>query len=211
MLVDKEKILNLSGLLFLFFGIGAIINTIVFLEDGLAPILWFCYSAMILISIGIFRRDSFLILAQLNILGLPLLFWNFDFFYHLIFGRSYLGIVDYFFTPGNLFGKIISLQHLITIPLVILAIYFLGLKRKDSWKLSFYEITFFFLLSRIFTGVSENVNCVYENCANFTFGLPHILEWFLANVVMILIVNYLVVFVLYKKKEKSSGKKIKKK
>lgn len=75
----KNIILNLIGILYIILGIGAIINTI-YLELGLAPILWFSYIGIILIGIGVLSKNHLLILSQLNILIIPYLFWNIDFF-----------------------------------------------------------------------------------------------------------------------------------
>lgn len=195
--MKKEIILNIIGVIFLILGISAILNTLFNLEQGLAPILWFSYIGLILLAIGVLRRDSYLIAAQLCILAIPYLFWNVDFFYYLFQGKSLFGIVDYFFIPGAIMGKIISSQHLFNLPLSLIAIYLIGLKRKDFWKVAFFEVAVLFFITRIFTDYEKNVNCVYHNCANFNFGLWYPLEWFLAYFVMIIIANLIIVRIFY--------------
>ena len=84
-------------------------------------------------------------MSQVYILTIPLLIWNIDFFYWLIFDKPLWGITDYFFV-NNVFnlGKVISLQHLFTIPLSIYAANLIGVKRRDAWKWSFIQIILVF-------------------------------------------------------------------
>jgi hypothetical protein len=194
--MNKKIVLKIIGVLFLVLGISAIVNTIyqnTKYDVGLASVLWFCYIGMILLGIGVLRRNQDMTLAQFNILAIPLLFWNFDFFYYLAKGQSLLGVVDYYFLPGPLIGKIISSQHLFTIPLVLISIYLIGLKSKDVWKLSFLELAIVFFVTRLATNPVENVNCVFRNCANFNFGfLPYWIEWFIAMFFLVFITNWIV-------------------
>jgi hypothetical protein len=196
----KNIILRILGFFFLIIGVGAIANTL-FSDIGLAPILWFSYIGMIILSIGLFKRDSFLIASQINILAIPYIFWTADFIYYLINKKALFNIVNYFFVQGNIIGKIISLQHLITIPISLYAIYLIGLKRKDSWKLSILQIFIVFFITRTFTSIERNVNCVYQNCANFDFGFYYPLEWFSSIIIMILVTNYIVTKLFYKNKK----------
>ncbi|MDP4038956.1 MAG: hypothetical protein Q8P57_00015 [Candidatus Pacearchaeota archaeon] len=202
--MQKKLILNILGVFFLALGILAMINTIyqgVNYGVDLASILWFSYIGMILLGIAILKKDSDLVLSQINILGIPYVFWNIDFFYYLIKGKTLFGLVDYFFESGALFGKIISAQHLITIPLGLFAIYLIGLKTKNAWKLSFIQIFIVFIITRIATTPAENVNCVFKNCANFDFGIPYVLEWFLSYLIMIFITNWIICRIFYKNKK----------
>jgi hypothetical protein len=201
--MKKKIFLRIIGIFYLVIGVSAIINTIsqnTKHELGLAPILWFSYIGMILLGIGVLKRDSMLVLSQLNILGIPYLFWNFDFYYQLFSGKTLLGIAEYVFVPGPIIGKIITSQHLITIPLALVAIYLIGLKRKDAWKLSFIQLIIVFFITRFATSPVENVNCVYKNCANFNFGfLPYWVEWFVAMFLLVYVTNWIVVKIFYKK------------
>lgn len=199
--MNKQNILiNSIGFIFLLFGITAIIDRISKFETGLAPILWMSYICLIIIGIGILKKDSSLIASQLCIIGIPYLFWNIDFFYHLITNSRLLGITDYFFVPGPIIGKIISSQHIFNLPLSILVICLIGLKRKDFWIISLIQVTIVFFISRIATNYSENVNCVYHNCANFNFSLWYPLEWFLSYAIMIGLTS--LILIKYSKKRK---------
>ena len=188
----NSKISLAIGIIFLFFGIGAIFNTI-YLESGVAPILWMCYICMILLGIGSLRRDSFLIVSQLNLLAIPLLFWNIDFFYRLFSGHTVFGIVDYFFVSGPIFGKIISSQHLITLPLALFALWLIKLKKREAWKISLFQIVIVYLASRLTTNPIQNVNCVFHSCSNLTINfLPYWINWFAGYVIMIFATQWVI-------------------
>lgn len=189
----NRKIVFTIGLIFLIFGISAIVNTLIHVDRGIAPILWFSYIGLIVLSIGCFRRDSSLIASQLCILVIPYIIWNIDFFAYLFSGASIWGTADYIFSSGALFGKIISLQHIFNIPLSLFAVYLIGLKRNDFWKISLFEIVILFFVSRWFTTPLQNVNCVYHNCASFDFGIWYPLQWFLAYGVMIGLTSFILV------------------
>ena len=94
----KKVIIYFIGFVFLIFGIATIVNTILHVNEGLAPILWFSYIGLIVLAIGCFKRDGSLIASQLCILIIPYIIWNIDFFYILLTGNSLWGITNYFFT-----------------------------------------------------------------------------------------------------------------
>ena len=194
----KKRAIYFIGSLFLIFGIAAIVNTIIYVNDGLAPILWFSYIGLIVLAIGCFRRSGELIASQLCILVIPYIIWNIDFFAYLFNGVSVWGTADYIFASGALFGKIISLQHIFNIPLSLFVLYLIGLKRRDFWKISVVEVVILFFVSRLATTPEQNVNCVYHNCASFDFGIWYPLEWFLVYGVMIALTSFLLNKILYK-------------
>ncbi len=189
----KKFILYGIGFIFLVFGLAAIANTLLHLDAGLAPILWFSYIGLIVLAIGCFRRDGSLIASQLCILAIPYIVWNIDFFTYLFSGSSVWKTADYIFTSGALFGRIISLQHIFNIPLSLFALYLTGLARKDFWKISISEVVILFFASRLFTDPMQNVNCVYHNCATFDLGIWYPLQWFLAYAVMIGITSFVLI------------------
>lgn len=196
------KAVNFIGTLFFIWGLGAVIYNIFKVEEGIAPILWMSYICLILLGIGILRKNSALIASQIAIIFIPYVFWNLDFFHHLITKESLFGITDYFFTPGNITGKIIALQHIFNLPLSIYAMSLIGLKSKVFPLVSLIQVSIVFLISRQITNPTQNVNCVYQNCANFTFGLPYIAEWFMAQFLMILITSWFLVKIFHKKDKK---------
>jgi len=178
------------GVLYLLLGVLAFYNAIRYTET--AGILWFSYISFFLIGIGILTRNSYLIGSQLNIIFIPYLVWNIDFLYVLFTGNSLWGITNYFFTQRPLMTQIVTAQHIFTIPVSLLAIYFIKLKRKDFWKLSVIQVTVLFLIIRIIGSAEENVNCVFSNCLPFYVSpVIYPIFWFLFYGIMIFLTNFL--------------------
>jgi hypothetical protein len=105
-----------------------------------------------------------------------------------------LGITDYLFVSRNLLAQVVTLQHVIVVPLALVAIYFLKLKRKDFWKISVVQVVLLFIVARIFSAPEINVNCSFTNC--LPFYLPPVLyeiTWFAGMGFMIFIINFLLI------------------
>ena len=186
-----QKILSLVGILFLTLGVLAYYRGIQ--VSGLAGVLWFSYTALLLIGIGILTKNSYLIGSQINIIFIPYILWNIDFFYILITSESLWGITNYFFTSRPILSQIITLQHLFIIPVSLISLYFIKLKRNDFWKLSLVQVAIFFFIIRIINP-TENINCVLENCLPFQITLiPYPLVWFLTYIAMIFLTSLLLV------------------
>lgn len=196
------KSVNLIGWILFLWGIAAIVDNILKINTGIAPILWMSYICLILLGIGILRKNSALIASQIVIIFIPYVFWNLDFFHHLITKESLFGITDYFFTPGNIIGKIIALQHIFNLPLSIYSMNLIGLKSKAFPIVSLIQVSIVFVISRQVTNPIQNVNCVYRNCANFTFGLPQTAEWFIAQFLMISLTSWFLIKIFHKKDKK---------
>ena len=91
-----KNFLFVLGVIYISLGILAFYNAIKYTE--IAGVLWFSYVAFFLIGIGLLTRNSYLIASQLNIILIPYIIWNIDFFYILLTGNSLWGITNYFFT-----------------------------------------------------------------------------------------------------------------
>ena len=194
--VDKI-ILNLIGIFFIFLGVIGIFNYI--MRGEYQTILWFCYLGMILLGIGILKRNSFLIVSQLNILAIPLILWSIDYIYYLINAKSLLGLAGYFFVIGSVLQKIISSQHVFTLPLALYALYRIRIGRKDAWKISIPLIIGFYFASILLTSEKLNINCVYRSCFSFSFPGPHNIMWFVSAFLMIFASNFILVKLFWKK------------
>lgn len=194
-----EKIIFVFGIYLFVLGILAVINSI--LNPEIASFFWFCYIALILIGIGMIFKNPLLIFVQLIIYFIPLLIWNFDFFYVLFTGNSLFGITDYFFS-GNLnsLGDFISLQHIYIIPLVIYSLYVFDFKKyKYSWLIGFFEMSLLYFVS--FLGVeAKNPNCVFYSCVNFINlqGIVYSFSWFAVVFIFIFISDFVLNFLLKK-------------
>lgn len=180
--------INIVGGLFFILGTIAITNTSFWY--GPQHILWFCYWGLAIMGIGFLKRNHVLIESQLNILTIPLIVWAFDFIYYILFGHSLLNIVSYFFEPGPILAKIITSQHLFTIPLALYTIRFIKPKSKNSLKFSMLMIFILFILSRLLTNYEHNINWVYHTSLNL--GIPYYpLFWFGIMFVIIYLTNFL--------------------
>ena len=188
----KNRIMNFIGISFIILGVGAIINTIYHQNLGLAPILWFSYISLILIGIGALTKNYLLIVSQLNIIAIPYIVWDIDFLYILFTGNSLLGIADYFFIPGPLIGKIISSQHLFTVPLAIYALYLIKIRDNYTWLISFFEVGVVFFITRLISSSEQNINCVFSPCMNFSIPYYH-LTWFISFFIIIFVTNFILI------------------
>jgi len=189
MALDKRKriILNVIGAVLLVMGILAVSHAIYVGRYEL--ILWLCYFALILIGIGSLRKNSTLILSQLNIMALPLIVWSIDFIF-VLFGGSFLGISEYFFDPRyTIFGKIITSQHLFTLPLGLYALHLLKIKKNKAWIISLIQLVLIYLLTILFTPEASNINCVFRECFNINFPEPYLVVWFILTFFTVYLTN----------------------
>ena len=198
----KKGYLIILGVFLIFLGVSAIALSI--MNKNYDQILWICYDSLILIGIGCLIGNSYLIASQLNILTLPILIWNIDFFYVLITGNTLWGITNYYFDTGFLnFSRFISLQHLVVIPLALYALYTLKIKRKDAWKLSLIQIVLLFSIIYFFVPPTNNVNCIFKPCINYLIpylnGIAYNIFWFVGYIIMILLTNFLLIKLFYVK------------
>jgi len=184
--MDKKVkwFLLVIGVFYFLLGLIAFYNAVKYTET--AGILWFSYVSFFLIGIGILTRNSYLIGSQLNIIIIPYIVWNIDFIYVLFTGNSLWGITNYFFTQRPLIAQVVTAQHIFTIPISLLTIYLIKLKRKDFWKFSFAQITILFFIIRVIGSQEENVNCVFSNCLPFYMPLAiYSVFWFVFYGIMI--------------------------
>ncbi|MEX0933022.1 MAG: hypothetical protein WDZ77_02915 [Candidatus Pacearchaeota archaeon] len=171
-------ILDIIGFTLFALGVAAVANSL-FIKNP-TQIFWGCYLGLLIMGIGIIKRNSFLIMSQVYILAIPMIIWDMDFLHYLILNQPLWGITDYFFLERNLdLSKAISLQHLFSIPLALYATKKIGLKRKDAWKLSLIQITLVYIIVSLFTIPEANINCVFDPCINLYFGIPYRLTWFI--------------------------------
>jgi hypothetical protein len=185
--LDKNFYLKLLGLGFIFLALIAFVNA--YQEFSLQFTLWFCYLGIFLIGFGIFFKKDYLIVSQLNILAIPMIIWTIDFLYVLITKGSFLGITNYFFEQSRI-SNLISLQHIFTLPLSLVALYFIKLKNSDYWKISLFQVFIYYLVIYFFTSIESNINCVFRFCGNLEVGILYPIAWFLTFCLMIFLTNF---------------------
>lgn len=192
-----------DDLLFTLFGLGLILIALLSWTNALMNLdsanpLWFCYIAVFFIGIGIMTKNSTLILTQVNLIAIPLLFWDIDFFWQLITGRTLWGVTDYFFIVGwlNSLGNFLTLQHIYIVPVALGFVYLLRVKRKDLWKFTILEAIAIFILSLLFSSREANANCAFTSCIDFvTFtGIGYQAFWLAAVALMIFLTNFVVIW-----------------
>lgn len=163
-------------------------------------LLWFCYIGLLLISIGIFTKNSSLILSQVLILAIPELFWIIDFLVSTITGSPLFGFASYIFNSTRIpLENFLSLFHIYIIPLAISALAITKIKIKDYKALiiSFTEIFIIFILGiTINFGEYSGINCLPtpEECSSIIFPsfLPYFVWWWIILSFSILI-SYLII------------------
>ena len=194
--MKKEKrdalILNIIGIIFLAWGLLAIIYS---LATEPSKVLWFSYSGLVIIGIGILKRNSFIMMTQFNILFLLVALWSLDFFSFLLFKRFPIGVSIPFFTNATLIAKIISMEHIILIPLGSYALYKIKIPKNHSKTLliSIIQVVIVFILSTYLTDPAVNVNCVFETCLPFDFPFPQFISWSLILIPNVLINYFLII------------------
>jgi len=184
--MKKNNLISLiTGIIFLIFGTSAILNGIFLLKSPLT-IIWFCHIGLIILGIGFLAKNKTIIDSQINILAIPLLIWTADFLQFLLTKNSIFGISAYFFQQGELTSKIITSQHLFTIPLSLYSRKFVKKTLRNSIVLSLIVMAPIFFLSEFF-GPEKNINLVY----NFLgiSGACYTILWFMIFIVMILATN----------------------
>ena len=192
--MDKNKILNVISIIFMVFLAGIIFN--IFYYKEYHAVLWICYTAILLIIVGIMRRNSSLILSQVIILAIPDLFWIIDFFAILLTGNSPFALSVYVFQDNPFIKKFIAMQHLFTVPLALYAFILINKKpSKYTPLVSLIEVSLFFFITRAF--IQQNINCVYQSCANFSWGSYYPMTWFVTYF-SIIILAYLILFFVFR-------------
>lgn len=172
---------------------------------GFEQLLWFSYIGLFLTGIGVFFRKPYLVASELAILLIPAIFWNFDFFYHFFTGNSLFGITDYLFIRSEpILSDIVSYQHIFLIPLALISLWFMKLKRNDFWILSIIQVSVVFIVIRLFTTPVNNIGCVYESCLRISLGsfsvISYGLVWFLMFFTMIGISSIILINLPFLKK-----------
>lgn len=205
--MDKKELI--LYFIFSIFSLTLLFVIINFLQlKDYTAFLWACYICLPIIIYGILKRDSNIILSQIIIIAIPDLFWIFDFIYLLITGHVLLGVTTF---KGSPIDKIRSLQHLILVPLSILALS--QIKIKKNYKIlliSLAEIVLIFFISALFAPISANINCVYKNCILIPINfLPYPLIWF-GLLFTFIAISYFVIISLPFVKKSSNLRKFRK-
>lgn len=195
----RNFFLNFFGIFYILISFLAFYNAVKYFSPQ--AILWISYFAFLILGIGMLFRDSYLIGSQINIIFFPYIVWSTDFLYHIFTSRSLWGITDYVFQQIPYNSLIVTIQHVIILPIAFISLYFIKFKKNNFWIFSFFEISLIFLLTRILSDPSRNINCVFKNCLPFDIALDYYsFIWLGFYIFMILIVNlFLIKIKLFEK------------
>ena len=194
--MENKGLIRFVGLFFLILGFLAFTNSL--LTTKTISILWFCYLGIFLIGVGMLLKNPILIISQLNILAISQLIWIADFFHFVITGASFLGIVDYFFNPNfPILSRLISTQHIFTIPLSLLVLYKMRPqtnKIKYAWIISLIQLILVFVITRLLSNPTININCVYHSCGNLYSGPTALYPfvWFAVSFILAFLTNFII-------------------
>ncbi len=183
----KEIVLRTIGAILIFIGGVSIFYSI--FDGRPEEIIWLCYIGALIMGFGFLLRKDYLVISQFIILLIPLIIWDIDFVFYFIKGESFFGIADYFFYTDGIANRLISLQHILVLPLMVLGVYFIEWS-SWAWKLSLGEMGLIFVLGRLFTSESLNMNCVFRNCLPFSVGSYEIV-WFVVVIFGVLLINFI--------------------
>ncbi|OGY43270.1 MAG: hypothetical protein A2729_02425 [Candidatus Buchananbacteria bacterium RIFCSPHIGHO2_01_FULL_39_14] len=206
----NNSFVDILGLFF--FAYGAFAMSFAVFRGKPDWVLWFCYVGMILIGLGLLFRQPVLIASQLNLVVIPLIFWLVDFGYLATTGKTLYGITNYFFSELLWPARLISLEHFFLVPLGFLTLYLVKLKKgqgKVSLIISLAEAAGLYFLSRFFTSVNYNVNCVHTSCfPSVPTDTWYPWRWFMIVYLMILITHLIYFKMPFFEKNKVRSNKV---
>ena len=176
--MEDDLKLKILAVIVIIVGILAILNSIYTQQYG--KMLWFCYIGLIIIGVGILIKNPYIIASQMIITFIPSLLWIIDFTAFSFFNFHVFDITTYFFNSQSLTSRIISFEHFLVVLAPLYALYKIKILNKYKWKIflfSWIQITIIFILTRLLTSYSDNINCAFYTCLPFDFPFPYIISW----------------------------------
>ncbi len=187
----KEKILDVLGWFFLALGLITFFWYALIRDWRYA--VWFCNHAMIIVGLAILKRNRFWLTAMLNWALIPVGLWIIDFLVRLLFGVHLFRITEYMF-QRPWWQDLLSLQHLVTVPLMLWAMYLLGRPHARAWLGTAIHGAVLWVISYFLISPDYNINCVYETCARVLAIPNYVLWWPIIAVTIFFVTNKLLVW-----------------
>ncbi len=183
----KDRILNFLGILFLTAGIIRFI--ILIFTANWRHFFWLSNHVLLLLGIGVLMRNRFLVTAELCIALVPETLWTLDFLSKILFDKYLFGVTKYVFEQGLNFLTLSALQHLLIVPLGIIALWFLGVSDK-AWKYSFIHASLLWPAGFL-AGQEYNLNCIFRYCIVYFENLEnYMIAWPVIVLIMIILSNF---------------------
>lgn len=133
---------------------------------------WFCNLALIGVSGGLLFKHRGWLTGFLSIACFTQIFWVIDNQFRLFTGRNLFGLVEFMYQPGLPIDEfLLSHYHYFTIPISILALFYLPQKRSNALKLILIFNPFIFAVSYFLFPKMQNINCIHEPC------FPGLVHW----------------------------------
>lgn len=158
------------------FGTWAAVNTFLSMarygiEQGVYW--WFCNLALIGTAWGLARKHRGWLIGFLSIACFTQSFWVMDNLSRLFLGRNVFGLVEFLYRPGLPMDEfLLAHYHYFTIPVCLLALYFLPSKSKsNALRLVCFFNPLIFGVSYFVFPASQNINCIHESC------MPALQSW----------------------------------
>lgn len=191
------------GIICLLIGITPAITFLIF--GNAQYIVWFSNHTFIIIGIALLLNSRFLVFAELCLGLIPEAYWSIDFLSKLLTGKFLFGTTAYMFTNGFNWVHLYSLQHLLFVPMIILALCILGGPIKRAWIGSLIHMSILFFVSRLFP-VKYNLNCVF----NSSFLPVHFTKYYQIIWPIFILINIFLVYFVFMKFFKKKNIKYKK-
>jgi len=160
---------------------------------------WFSNHTFIILGIALLLKSKFWVMAELCLGTIPELYWSTDFLFRIITGKFLFGTTEYMF-KNNAFNiaHIYSLQHLLFVPLGLLALHWLGGPAKKAWIGSIGHASILLIISKFFP--EYNINCTIHSC--IPIKIPYYQIIWPIIIVLNIMLMYFILTSIWNKKEK---------
>lgn len=126
---------------------------------------WFCNLALIGVSGGLLFKHRGWLTGFLSIACFTQIFWVIDNQYRLFTGENLFGLVEFMYQPGLPLDEfLLSHYHYFTIPISVLALFYLPQKKSNAMTLILIFNPLIFGVSYFFFPEGQNINCIHEPC-----------------------------------------------
>lgn len=142
----------------------------IFVFHAPARILWYSTLGLLLVSLALITESSFLVTTAICTLFFLEGLWTVGFFYFVLFHGQLIQISTHAFSVNfRDFVSFVTLYHLLFIPSLIYALLNLKKVSRFGWIGACFFAVGVGILSFIFAGGHDNINCIYSvnNCIRF--------------------------------------------
>ncbi len=126
---------------------------------------WFCNLALLGTSMGLFFRHRGWLTGFLSIACFTQIFWVIDNVYRVLTHENLFGLVEFMYQPGLPLDEFyLSHYHYFTIPVCIIALFYLPKKNSNALTLISIFNPLIFGVSYFAFPARQNVNCIHTPC-----------------------------------------------